>query len=177
MNRTISLIFTSTWLLFFASGSIGIHANPQSLEKVFDEIGYKPVGEALEDAERHFRQKLTLPIQVPPISFTHHFGRFNDLEDDINDSFEAVWINEASPGHHYKIDIRPVVHKIPFSDKRIVKTFTLQDDGEALYIEIAGFYALVFEKKGWQYVLSVDKRVAAKVPPDVLVDLANSIEY
>lgn len=177
MNRHIPLILIVTWLLFFASGSIGIHANPQSLEKVFDEIGYKPVGEALEGAERHFRQKLKLPIQVPPISFTHHFGRFNDLEDDINDSFEAVWINEASPGHHYKIDVRPIVHKISFSDKRIMEKFTLKDKGEALYLEIAGFYALVFEMEGWQYVLSIDKLLSDKVPPDILVDIADSIKY
>ncbi|WP_054026492.1 hypothetical protein [Bacillus sp. FJAT-28004] len=37
------------------------------------------------------------------------------------------------------------------------------------------FNVLSFEKDGWQYILSIDKRVEGKVTVDVLVEIANSI--
>lgn len=42
---------------------------------------------------------------------------------------------------------------------------------------ISGFNVLVFERDGWQYMLSIDKRVSDKVTPETLLDIANSIEY
>ncbi|WP_251401586.1 hypothetical protein [Ureibacillus chungkukjangi] len=40
-----------------------------------------------------------------------------------------------------------------------------------------GFNHLVFERGSWQYMLSVDKGVSDKVTPEILVQIANSIDY
>lgn len=177
MIKNAPLIFLTVLLLLFRGSYAAANENVPSFEKLFIEIGYKTVGEARGDAERHFKQELKLPVQIPPISFTHYFGRFNDLDDEVNDSFEAVLIHEASTEHRYKIEVRPLAHKIPISDKYVMEKFILKDEEEAVYMGITGIHALVFEKEGWQYMLSVDKRISDKVPPDVLVDIADSIEY
>lgn len=177
MIKHAPLTFLTVLLLLFESSHAAANEKVPPFEKFFIEIGYKTIEEAREDAERHFKQELKLPMQVPPISFTHFFGRFNDLEDDINDSFEALLIHETSTEHRYKIEVRPLAHKIPISDKYVMEKFILKDEEEAVYMGIAGIHALVFEKEGWQYMLSVDKRISDKVPPDVLVDIADSIEY
>lgn len=36
---------------------------------------------------------------------------------------------------------------------------------------------LVFERDNWQYVFSIDQDVSDKVTSDVLIDIANSIDY
>ncbi|MCM3389862.1 hypothetical protein M3649_17215 [Ureibacillus chungkukjangi] len=44
-----------------------------SYEKIYPEIGYMTVEEAVKEFEQHFNQVLKLPLRVPPISFTHQF--------------------------------------------------------------------------------------------------------
>ena len=93
MTRTIPLLLISFGLLFFLSVYAAANDKSESYEKIYPEIGYKTVADALDDFEQHFKQELKLPLRVPPISFTHHFGRFNDLDGDYNDSFEVTFIN------------------------------------------------------------------------------------
>jgi hypothetical protein len=131
------------------------------LEEIFPEFGYKTVEEAVREFEQHFKQDLKLPLRVPPIKFTHYFGRFNDLEGDINDSLEIVLINQNS-ANHYKIDIRPVKYKIPIKEKNV---FKLKNGNKATYANISGFNLFVFERDGWQYIIGVDKRVSDRVTP------------
>ena len=40
-----------------------------------------------------------------------------------------------------------------------------------------GFHLLVFERDNWQYVLSIDRDVADQVTAEVLINIANSIDY
>ncbi len=44
-------------------------------------------------------------------------------------------------------------------------------------MEFRGFCALVSERDNWKYILGIDKRVSDKVTPEVLVEIANSIDY
>jgi hypothetical protein len=151
---------------------------PRPLEETYPEVGYKTVEEAVKEFEQHFNQNLKLPLRIPPISFTHHFGRFNDLDGDINDSFELIFINDKSPKNQYEIEVRPLEHKIPIKDKRFVELFTLKNGNEAKFINISeSFEALVFERDNWQYRLSINKRISDKVTPEVLVEIANSIDF
>ena len=152
---------------------------PPSYEVIFTEIGYKTVNAALDDFEQHFNQQLKLPLRVPPISFTHQFGRFNNLDGEINDTFEVKFISDQLPENHFKIDVRPLKHKIDFSDKLIPKTFKLNSGTIALYEDklVRGFNLLIFESDDWQYVFSINKKVADEVTPEVLVQIANSIGY
>lgn len=146
-------------------------------EETYPEIGYKTVEEALNDLEMHYQKKLKLPLRVPPIAFTHHFGRFSNLNGDINDSFEVIFISNQLSENHYKINVRPVKYKIPIKDKYVIRTLELKSGEEAIYMTISGFNELVFEKDEWQYMLGIDKRISDPVTPEVLVDIANSIEY
>ncbi len=152
---------------------------PPSFEEIFTEEGYKTVNAALDDFEQHFNQQLKLLFRVPPISFTHQFGRFNNLDGEINDTFEMNFISDQFPGNHFKIDVRPLKHKMDFSDKLIPKTFKLNSGTIALYEDklVRGFNLLIFEKDGWQYVFSINKKVADEVTPEILVQIANSIDY
>lgn len=151
--------------------------SPQPFEEFFPEIGYKTVEAALKDFEQHFKQELKLPFRVPPISFTHHYGRFSNLDGEMNDQFEVTMISDQAPQKHYKIDVRPVQYKIPF-DKNTSQVLKLNSGHDALFINDSkiGFNMLVFERDQWQYVLSIDKDVSDKVTPEMLVQIANSIE-
>lgn len=177
MDRIFSLCLSSCYLLFSQPSDAYIKDSPSSYEEVYPEIGYKTVEGAAYDFERHFHQGLKLPLRVPPISFTHHFGRFNDLDGDMNDFFEVTFVNNQLPEHHYKITVRPIQYKFPVKKESVVKTFVLKKGTTSIYMEISGFHVLAFEREDWQYMLWIDKRVSNKVTPEVLVDIANSIDY
>lgn len=145
---------------------------PRPLEEIYFEIGYTTVEEAVSKFELYFKKDVKLPIKVPPITFSHHFGRFNNLEGDVNDSLEVVFLDKDFPGHHFKINIRPVRHKIPLS---VNDTHKLQNGSNAKYTNVANFNLLVFERDDWQYILSVDKKASGQVTAEVLVEIANSI--
>lgn len=159
-----------------ASASTNNEARP--FEELYPEIGYKTVEEAVKEFEQHFKQDLKLPLRLPPLSFTHHFGRFNDADGEMNDSLELEFISDKSPENHYFIFVRPIEHKIQIRDKRIVKKFKLKNGNEAKFINVSeSIEALVFERDNWQYMLSIPKRVSEKVTPEILVEIANSIDY
>lgn len=119
---------------------------------------------------------MKLPLRVPPLTFTHHFGRFNDLDGELNDSFEIEFVNDKSPQNHYKIDVRLIKNKITLKPRPKQKVFTLQSGEEALYIEDRLFNFLFVDKGNLQYIFGVDKRVSDKITPEVLVSIANSIK-
>lgn len=175
MTRTISLFLLLFCLLFLLTVFATANDKPGPYEEIYLEIGYKTVEEALNDFEQHFKERPKLPLRVPPISFTHHFGRFINLNGDINDSFEAKYISDISPENHYKIDIRPLKNKLIFKDRGNQKPYILKNGQKAVYFEHQLFNFLVFENDNWQYMLGIDKRVS-KVTPDTLVEIANSIE-
>ncbi|MRG29143.1 hypothetical protein [Laceyella tengchongensis] len=133
-------------------------------EKMYFDIGYKSIEEALDECEAKYQRSLHLPFQLPPLEFTHQFGRFSDLEGGMNDDFEIEYINEHSPQNHYKISVRPLEHAISIKKERIDRIYTFQDGTKALYVNgvAIGFNLLVFEKDHWQYILSIDKRVAKR---------------
>lgn len=151
---------------------------PPPFEEAFPEVGYKSVEEALKEFEQHFGKELKLPLRVPSIAFTHKFGRFSDSEGEMNDAFEMKLISDQSPRNHFKIDVRPLEHKIPF-DKYVTKVYMLDNGQQASFVEYSrvGFNMLVFERDGWQYVFSIDQQVADQVTAEVLVQIANSIDY
>lgn len=181
MNKRFSILFLVVSISIFGANNEIVNATSNNLsrpfEEIYPEIGYKTVEEAVTEFEQHFKKELKLPLRVPPLNFTHYFGRFNDLDGDINDSFEIEFISDKSPENHYKIDVRPVKYKIPIRDKYKLKAYELKNGNEAIYMNVSGFYSLVFEKDNWQYMFSIDKRVTDKVPPKVLVNIANSIDY
>ncbi|MEK4426691.1 hypothetical protein [Solibacillus sp. FSL K6-1523] len=176
MNKKILIIGLLSFLVF---GFNNEHSYGNTNEEFLTGIGYKSVNAALEEFEQHFNQQLKLPLRVPPISFTHQFARFSNLDGEMNDTFEVKFISDQFPENHFKIDVRPLQHKIDFSNKPIPKTFELNNKVTALYADnlVRGFNLFIFERDGWQYMFSIDKKVANTVTPEILVQIANSIDY
>jgi hypothetical protein len=149
----------------------------EEFQKTFFEIGYTGIHQALKDSSIHFNRNIELPVELPPIAFTHSFARVGDIEDKPNDKLEIKYINKDIPQNHYKIFVQPVKYGIDFRDNLFDQKIKLNDGNEALYSTkaVRSFNLLVFEKNGFQYVLSVDKRISNKVTPEILVEIANSI--
>ncbi|WP_433957878.1 hypothetical protein [Cytobacillus horneckiae] len=172
---TTLFIYTINSTLVFAD----IKEKSSPLEEFYPEVGYKAMEEAVKDFEEHFKLDLKLPLRIPPLEFTHYFGRFNDLDGEINDSLEVVFINEQKPINQYTIDVRPIKHKIPFKgvrDRYIKQIFVLNNGREALLIANPSSEVLVFEYNNLQYMLSVNKTVSKKITPDILIQIANTIK-
>lgn len=177
MKKTSLFFLVSSCIVLFSTVFAKANDEPSPYEEIYPEIGYKTVEAAANDFEQHFKEKLKLPLRLPPISFTHYFGRLNDLDSDINDSFEVVFINDKASENHYKINIRPIEFKLPIRTKYVLKTLELKNGNEASLMSLSGFNVLVFERDNWQYMLNIDKRVSDKVTPEILVEIANSIDY
>lgn len=174
-----STLFLSSILIFgiYHAEVCGKTDVPPSFEEFFTEGGYKTVEDALDNFEQHYKQKPNLPLRVSPISFTHQFGIFHDLDGDFNDFFEVKYINDQIPENHYKIYVRSKKYKIEFDDKYVLKVYKLNNGNDALYMEPNfPFKMLAFENGNWQYVLHIDNRVD-EVTPEILVQIANSINY
>ncbi|KXH87144.1 hypothetical protein [Sporosarcina sp. HYO08] len=161
---------------FFLLLTISACTKEERFEKAFFEIGYQEVDQALMDSKQHYKRDIALPIRIPPIAFTHSFGRFADLEGYEDDHLEITYLNQNNEENHYKIVIRPIEYKSLLGEDKIDKVFTLNDGNEALFSETAleGFNTLAFEKNGWQYVLMLDHN-AAKHASELLLDIANSV--
>lgn len=180
MNKKFFVLLLAVFItVIYGLGGESLHAEPPDkpypFEKLYVEIGYKTVPEAVMEAERHFEKDLKLPLRMPPIPFTHSFGRFNNMEGELNDEFEVEYISETAPENHYKMNIRPIKYKISISDEDILKVYKLKNEEKALYASVSGFNVLVFEKDDWQYMLSIDNRISNTVTPKTLVEIADSV--
>ncbi|WP_377888897.1 hypothetical protein [Alkalihalobacillus sp. R86527] len=170
-------LLTSFWLQLTAIDVEANYTNEQFENSLYD-IGFKEVHKAVDDAEKFYRKKIELPVQFPPIRFTHIFGRFDDLEGDINDELEITYINKDATKNHYIISIKPSRYKLTLNPNLIDRTIPLKDGTSALLSnkKLGRFIVLFFEDEGWQYRLSLDSASPEKVSPDMLVDIANSLK-
>ncbi|KAF0822022.1 hypothetical protein [Cytobacillus firmus] len=159
-----------------SSGAEANYTSEEFQQSLFD-IGFKEVNAALQESKDHFKKDIALPVQIPPIEFTHSFGRLSDLDGDINDGFEIEYRHINKPKNHYMIMVKPVKYGLPIRKEHIEQTFKLKDGSKAIYsTNIArGFNLLVFEKNGWQYILNINKSVSDQVQPEILLEIANSI--
>lgn len=182
LNKIFSLSLLLLGFFIFGTNTDRVFANPSDsqkpLEEIFPEFGYKTIESALKDFEHHYKQKLKLPLKVPPIRFTHHFGKFSNVEGEMNDHFQVVMINEELPQNHFKIDVRPIQYKIP-AEKYDSNVFKLNNGYDASFIDNPefGFNLLFFERDNWQYMFSIDSDVSDVITPEILVQIANSIDY
>jgi hypothetical protein len=54
--------------------------------------------------------------------------------------------------------------------------YILQNGQKAIYMVYLLFNFFVFEKNNWQYMLGIDNRLSNKMTPEMLVEIANSID-
>jgi hypothetical protein len=170
-------LLTSYGLLFTALTVEANYSNEQFEKSLYD-IGFKEVHKAVDDAEMHYKKEIALPVQLPPITFTHSFGRYDDLEGDINDELEIEYINKDVTKNHYMISIKPAKYKLALNPNLIHSTIKLKDGTNAMFSnkKLGRFSVLFFEDEGWQYRLSLDSASPENVSPDMLVDIANSLK-
>lgn len=154
-----------------------VNASSDPFGEVFIKGGYKEISKVVKESEDHFNSTIALPTQLPPIPFTHSMGRFSDLKGNENDHLELFFINEDLPQNHYFIRIRPIEFGLDIREEQIDQRIKLIEGQQSIYSTtiFSGFNLLVFEKDGWQYILSIDKRVSDIVTRAVLVNIANSI--
>ncbi|WP_404458920.1 hypothetical protein [Sutcliffiella horikoshii] len=169
----LCIVFTFSFS-FVAKAS---YTSEEFQESLF-EIGYKSIYEALNEGNEYFNQEIVLPVQLPPVAFTHSFGRFENLDGEVNDKYDIEYVNKDTPHNHYKISIQPVKYGIDFRGNLIDQRIKLSDGNEAIYSTKAvnGFNVLVFEKDKFQYILSVDKRISDIATHEILAEIANSIK-
>ena len=160
------------------NGKVYANSNfqPRTIEESYLDIGYKSVGEALKDFEHHYKQELQLPLRIPPVVFTHVFAR--TIEGDKGDLFEMEFINEKSYKEKFLICVAPK-DSYEVLDKYVINEFRLRSGDTAYLLDIAkgNTILLIFEKDNLQYRFSIDKRISEKITPEILVQIANSIDY
>jgi hypothetical protein len=83
----------------------------------------------------------------------------------------------GQPKNHYMIRVHPVKYGLPIRKEHIDQALKLKDRSKAVYATkiVRGFNLLVYERNGFQYVLSVDKRISDKVTSKILMEIANSV--
>ncbi|MDP4553478.1 hypothetical protein Q9251_21735 [Alkalihalobacillus macyae] len=175
--NTLRILLTALCLnLLIYSGASANYTSKEFQESLFD-IGYVDVQTSLKEFNTHFNSDVSLPVQIPSIPFTHSFGRFNNLKEDISDGLEIEFINKDSTKNHYMIWIKPIDKNFEIDEKTINKTYHISDGSKAIYSTRVAktFNTLIFEKNEWQYTLNIDARVADQVTPKKLVEIANSI--
>jgi hypothetical protein len=150
----------------------------EEFQKSYFDVGYKEIHKALQESNEHMKRGIPLPVQLPPVAFTHNFGRFDSSYGESHGKLEIEYLNKDIPQNHFMIFVQPDKYGLPIRKEHIDQTLTLKDGSKAIYsTKIArGFNLLVFEKGGFQYVLSVDKRISDKVTPEILMEITNSIQ-
>ncbi|MFP3919166.1 carbon monoxide dehydrogenase, partial [Lysinibacillus telephonicus] len=178
MNLKKSVSFLLLLLGFFIlKGNSGtVYANPNdtppSFEEQFREMGYKTVSEAVKEFEKHCNCSVKLPTMIPSIPFTHEFGKFyEDKEYEINDSLQIRFVHSKIGHNIFKIDICPLKNKLDFEGRK----YTLQDGTKGIHFESDLFNFFVFEKNNLQYLIGIHNKATNIEIPEVLVDIANSI--
>lgn len=169
-------------MLLTISNAMLVYANtddkPPSYEEMYTQFGYISVDEAVQGFEKHFKENVNLPLRLPPISFTHQFGRFyEDKHFNTNDFLEIEYINDKIPAHTFYIMVRPLNNKINLKDRGDLKSYSLANGHRAIYKKDRLFHFLFFETDHWQYTFGLDKRVSNEVTPEELIKIANSIHY
>lgn len=169
-------MFTFIFTFFSLSFSSNADSN-NDFEGYFYDIGYKDIASSVIDGQKHFSKKISLPSKLPGVTFTHAFGRMNDLKGEENDELEFIFLHEKKAQNHFKILIKPVKYKLPFEEKHIKQKIKLNNGTEAIYSKsFTGFDTVAFEKNGLQYILSMDEDSDKRITVEALTEIANSIK-
>lgn len=172
-SRTLLACF-----LFISITHPSVHAQKQqSFEDFFYEIGYTSTSEAIVTCNKLFQKNIILPTRLPSIAFTHQFGRCNNLEGSLNDELELEYINQHEGKRHYILRVRPSKYRIEVEQlHQARKIYTLQDQTKAVLLQLKEIETLVFEKNGWQYMLSLNKEGIHTSPAEELIQIANTVK-
>ncbi|MGG4345307.1 DUF3889 domain-containing protein [Paenibacillus lautus] len=165
--------------------SLGISpGNDQEIKKLQDsyaqqaifESGGALVEEAMRACENHFGTSVFLPPQLPPVAFTHQYGRCYDMEGGLDEHLEIHYENRYKPEHSYKIELYPLENKQQLKHLSFEES-ELSDHTTAKFYEgpINTLQLFVFEKGNWQYLLTAANRASSEIRQQELTEIAESL--
>ncbi|MER2089495.1 MAG: carbon monoxide dehydrogenase [Sporosarcina sp.] len=173
MKKLTYSIFAAIAILFlFVSVKMyAIEDTASTFEKKYAEVGYKSIEESVKDFQEFCKCEVRLPKALPPIPFTHVFGKFSEDKKYINDILEIRYVHENKTENIFKIDIKLLENKMEFKGKE----YLLEDGTKAVYFEREYFNFMVFEKNNLQFLMGISNKIIDIDPGEELVRLANSI--
>ncbi|MFC7366491.1 MULTISPECIES: hypothetical protein [Bhargavaea] len=138
------------------------------IENHYHELGYKSVSQAIQEAEFFYGTNIKLP-ELPPLEFTHSFGRFSEEHENL----EIEFLNEKKR-FNYIINIMPSEIRM----NTLGYTKISLEDGTQAYYSSSGtdhkVMVFIFEKNNWIYMLSIEEALLDN-PLQTLADVANSL--
>lgn len=143
------------------------------VNEVYIDNGFTEVSEAVKKAEDFFKADIELPTRLPPISFTHVIGRFNDgVEVPM---LEVTYLDENSGYIRYKISISKV-HKYRLIPSNVPERIQLDDGNEILYYNKQKWLdTFIVEKRGFEYSFVIDKKSSNKITVDGIIEIVMSM--
>ncbi|MEK5187132.1 MULTISPECIES: hypothetical protein [Solibacillus] len=173
MNKLTFSIFAASAILFlFVSVKMyAVEDTPSSFEKKYAEVGYKSIEESVKEFQEFCKCEVRLPKALPPIPFTHEFGKFSEDKNYINDTLEIRYVHENKTENIFKIDIKLIDNELEFKGKE----YLLEDGTKAVYFEREYFNFMFFEKNNLQFLMGISNKITDIDPGEELVRIANSI--
>ena len=171
INQKLIILFIGYSLFLFDWQPV--HASQgKSVEEDYYDQGYKSISNAVQEVESFYKTNLDLPKELPPLDFTHSFGRFNGEHLGL----EIEYLNEDKH-FNYIINVIPIKeggNLLSSTDS----TFLLKDGTQAYYSTSGPdrnkLIILMFNKNNWTYILSIEEGLLDK-PLHTLVRIANSL--
>ncbi|MBT2763544.1 DUF3889 domain-containing protein [Paenibacillus sp. ISL-20] len=153
------------------------HQDPYDQQAIF-ESGGELVEEAMRDCEEHFGTSVFLPPLLPPVAFTHQYGRCYDMEGGLDEHLEVHYQNRYKPEHSYKIELYPLENKQHLKHLSFEES-QLSDHTTAKFYKgpINTLRLLVFEKGDWQYLLTAANRASSEIRQQELTEIAESLVH
>lgn len=171
MTKMKLMILFLGFFLYLSGSQPVVASKDESLEKAYNNLGYKTVKEAVKETEAYYKNTLKLPKKLPPLDFTHSFGRFSSK----NETLEIIYLNEKD---NYIINIIPAKNgKSLYSD--IDNKISLKDGTQAYYSTLGKddkkIFTYRFIKNDWMYILNMQESLLDD-PVLTFTEISNSIE-
>lgn len=176
-----SIFLTGILLLGIGPGDHrqGIQETPiDDYQQAILESGAELVEEAVRTCEEFFGKRIPLPPQLPPVPFTHQYGRCYDEQGGLDEHLEIHYKHQFKPEHEYEIELYPRENRQRL-DHLAFAEIELADHTVAMFYKgpINSIQLLVFEKGDWQYVLTAANRASSAIGQQALTEIAQSLVH
>lgn len=145
------------------------------VNKLYLDNGYNEISEVVGKAEVFLGENIELPTRLPPITFTHMLGKFE--ENGEYSRLEVTYLDENSGNVRYKILISRI-----FSEDSVLKSnvasqrIKLSDGNEIIYYKNdKKLDTFIVKKKGFEYAFFIDKISVNKITVDGIIEIIDSM--
>jgi len=139
------------------------------------ESGAHSIVDAVSACQEHFGAgRIPLPIELPPVEFTHQFGRCMDIGS-VEPHLDIQYVHSLKPENEYHLEVYPAGHgpKLAYLSFREVP---IDEDTNGRYYQgpVRSLQLLTYTKGNWQYLLSSSYRPESKIEEKHLTSIARS---